>query len=659
MLATQQAHDRRQSKNLGMSRRFVMRVGLAALVAASSLYLFPGDLVGQQDTGGGLGHNIQTFRAVGGKVVTIKGDPVSGAMVEIENDFGGQFRVVSTDRNGEFHSEYVLANLQSPHFSFTLTVSKKGFRKAHRIASNQGSNANVGAFITLRTPQEDPTLLSEADMVNGVAPKLRHLSPSDGLSAKEEKDYARGVEEFLDRNRVDRAVPLFDKVVEHDPSCLRCRTMLGLAELNWGDWDDATADLGGAVNAMIADKSLGRAEPLLAYGVLASWEHEPTKASAYFMEALKYAPYDALALQELGRAQCLNADWEDANETLKKAVAAGAGPEARLLHTEALLWAGTAQEASDELDRYLNGRDIKKLPIRVRLLSDRVEEKKKDAAAFAAANAKLRARGEQPLDYINHPPKDLANFEPASDQSQLVPILDAVGQKVAELYKNLPNTISIEEIHQERLNRAGKPEARLDQKFRYLCLMPILPTGPATDEYRTDSRGIPAVPRGLREDLMLTAGFVSAPLLFHPAYQNGSIFRYLGRQKTKGSTTHVIAFAQQPAKARIYGSFKDGKRSKLTYVQGMAWVDDATHQIVHLRTDLLNPLPQVKLDKETTEINFNEVQFKTVPQRFWLPDEVVVTLNWAGRVLRNKHEYSDFLVFNVEERQKISLPQRR
>ena len=595
-------------------------------------------------------------RAVEGVVATIKGEPICGAMINIVNDFGSPFRMVDTDGKGQFHTEYFLANLQSPQFSFTLTITKKGFRPTHRIINSQGPDTNLAAHITLRPPQEDPTLLSQAGLVDGVAPKLRQLSPSDGLSAKEEKDYARGVEEFLDRKRLDRALVFFNKVVDHDPSCTRCRTMRAMAELSWGDWEAADKDLGESVNAMIADKHLGRAEPMLAYGVLTTWEHTPAKASAYLTEALNYAPHDALALQELGRAQCLNYDWEDANETLKKAVAAGAGADALLLHTEALLWAGTAQEARNELNRYMNGRDIKRMPIRVRILSDHIREKEKDTVAFAAADAKRRARGEEPLDYVNHPPKDLENLEPASDQSQLAPILNTVGQRVSELFKNIPNTICIEKIRQERLNHAGKTEATLDQTFRYLCLIPTLPSGPTPDEYRANSTGIPTVPRGLKENLMLSAGFVSGPLMFHPDYQGGSTFRYLGRQKIKGSTTHVIAFAQRPARAQICGSFNNGKTTKMTYVQGLAWIDDTTHQIVHLKTDLLYPLPQVKLDKQTTEIDFGEVQFASFPQKFWLPHDVTVTMDWAGQRFRNNHHYSDYLVFNVEQKEQIGNP---
>jgi hypothetical protein len=410
------------------------------------------------------------------------------------------------------------------------------------------------------------------------------------------------------------------------------------------------------VNSVIKEKGSPQPEALVAEGVQISWQHRPDKASAYFLNALKDDPHNALALQELGRAQGQLFDWEDANATLAKALAAGAGPEARFLHAEALLWTGTPVEARNELGQYLNGRDIKAFPPRVRDLSDRITEREKDDKAFEVAKAKMKARGEEPLNYIAQPPKGLEGFEPATDQAPLDTILTSVGHHVAEFYTNFPNTSSVEVIHQEMLGKNGKVGLTHDQKFNYLCMMPAMPWGPSTDEYRADSQGNLATPTGVAQNFMLTSGFVAAPLVFHPAYQKGSAYHYWGRQTVNGVPTYIVAFAQRPAESRIYGSFQIGNVSRQTYFQGLAWVDASTYQIVRLTTDLLTPMPQVKLNKERTDIEFSEVQFTKAKQAFWLPRQVTVTLDWDGHTLRNSHQYSDFHVFKVDQKQQIASP---
>jgi hypothetical protein len=67
-------------------------------------------------------------------------------------------------------------------------------------------------------------------------------------------------------------------------------------------------------------------------------------------------------------------------------------------------------------------------------------------------------------------------------------------------------------------------------------------------------------------------------------------------------------------------------------------------------------MPQFKLERRSAEIDFSEVHFHRVAGSFWLPTEVTVTLDWNGSVLRNKHVYSDFRVFNVDATQRVGNP---
>jgi len=598
--------------------------------------------------------NYQQWPVVG-KVRTLRGDPVAHARVEVvPTNTSAEFRVLMTDLQGGFDTRYMLKTAMDSvkDFSFELSVTKKGFLKAHALIDFPGSTRAWVIPVTLRQPEEDPDLLPQADLIAGLAPKLKQLRASDGLSAAGEKDYARGVAEFLEASKPDRALPHFIKVTQRDASCLACSTMLALAELASGDWDGAQRNLSEVGQKMLADASLGRPEPFVALGAMESWQYHPKEAAGYFVTALKYAPQDPLALQELGRSQLLIQNWAAADEYLGKALTAGAKPEVRLLHVEALLGAGQFQAANAEMTRYLSGRNVKTEPLRVRQLWAEVENRKKIDAVYA------KAKTAQRLDYLRHPPLDLEGLEPASDQKPLESILKAVGQQVAESFAKLPNTSSLEEIHQEKLVHKQKVGATLDQKFRYLCFTPDEDFGPGFDEYRADSVGVQAAPQGLQDGFMLTSGFASAALVFHPMYQPQADFHYLGRQRLNGRDTYLVAFAQQPAKARLSGTFKSGGVSLTTFTQGLAWIDSHSHQIIRLRTDLLRPLPEVNLEGQTTEIAYGEVHFKGITEGFWVPKEVTVSVDWNGKHLRNEHRYSEFKIFNVEATERIRKPKQ-
>jgi Tfp pilus assembly protein PilF len=639
----------------------MMSAHLRSLVLLAAVCLSPAPLMAQNAgalSGTGIGNFdfnrlMQNHWILAGKVTTLRGDPVRGAKVDVEPLISsGGFRSLITDLQGRFQTEYGLNADPVKEFSVILTVTKKGFLQAHETIDLGDSSKAWIITVTLREPEEDPRLLSQADLISRLASRLKKLGASEGLSAAGEGDYARGVEEFLDRNRPDRALPPFTKVTRHDPSCGQCRTMLALAQLDSGDWDGAYRNLAQAINKILTDPSVGRPEPLLALGVMESWRHQPRNAAGYFVEALKYAPQDPLALQELGRSQLLIQNWGAADQYLSKAMAASAGPEARLLRVEALLGGDHSREANAEMTRYLDGRDVKKMPLQVRQLWAQIQDRMKVETAYLKAQPK----GDAAIDYLHRPPPDLKGLEPATDQKQLDSILSAVGKTVAEFFRNFPNTTSLEQIHQEKLGRKQKVGAALDQKFHYLCFTPADAWGPGFDEYRVDSSGARASPQGLQDGFMLTSGFASASLLFHPTYQSQAAFRYLGRQKVNGRDTYVIAFAQQPAKARLNGAFKSGQISMTTLSQGLAWVDSESYEITRLRTDLLMPLSEVKLERATTEIAFGPVHFKGIGKEFSVPRQVTVTVDWNGRHLRNEHRYSEFKLFNVEATDKPGKP---
>jgi len=47
---------------------------------------------------------------------------------------------------------------------------------------------------------------------------------------------------------------------------------------------------------------------------------------------------------------------------------------------------------------------------------------------------------------------------------------------------------------------------------------------------------------------------------------------------------------------------------KPTCFQGLAWIDAGNCEIVRLRRDLLTPLPEIRWERQTTEVNFGAVR---------------------------------------------------
>jgi hypothetical protein len=264
----------------------------------------------------------------------------------------------------------------------------------------------------------------------------------------------------------------------------------------------------------------------------------------------------------------------------------------------------------------------------------------------------------------------LRGLKPAKDQEDLPTLLAKVGDKAEGLFRKTPDLISHEEVLQAR---DGAQPTRQD--FEYLILSHPTENDVTLDEYRVDLQNKTQTPgedynpsamiagraaiiadlerRSLdasthnKGALPLSRGFANSWVHFYPPNRSQATFRYLGRQRSNGHNNFVIAFAQVPAAVRSPGELRFEGNSFPIFYQGIAWVEESSFRIVHLRTDLLAPLRAVHLQRLTAEIYFGETKVaQTDP--LWLPQTVVVTADVNGRVFQEQHLYSDYRTYVVK-----------
>jgi hypothetical protein len=263
-----------------------------------------------------------------------------------------------------------------------------------------------------------------------------------------------------------------------------------------------------------------------------------------------------------------------------------------------------------------------------------------------------------PTEELVHRLPELKKLKPAASQEQLASILKRVGENVAILFSSFPNVTCREEVTEQRMGVTGAMHDQVYQEFRYLALASPDKKNVGFREYRTDSKGRPLQRQGLDSGYLITEGFVSLPLYFHPSYQPESKFRYLGKEVIGKQATEVVVFAQTSS-THQKERFTIGGESVSVLTQGVAWIDAANNQIVRMRTDLRAPEPEIRLDSQTTRIKFAEIRFKGRSPGLWLPREVEVETRCYGEMFRNTHSYSEFKLFTVQTQMKHDAPPSR
>lgn len=254
---------------------------------------------------------------------------------------------------------------------------------------------------------------------------------------------------------------------------------------------------------------------------------------------------------------------------------------------------------------------------------------------------------EEPLEQLIREIPELKGLKPAEDQDELPVILRATGRAVEAFFRDAVNLVAREEVKQEVINSKGKTTASRQQRYDYLILIHRDEKPPRVDEYRMNANGNRAEQEGLASGYSITSGFALKCIHFLPGLRWDSTFRYLGNQIMDGQDTHVVAFAQRPGRSTVTTQANGIWGTVILLVQGIAWVDRSSFQILRMRTDLLAPRNDIGLEQQTTQLRLEEVQLPDMPKPLWLPSEVQVTVKFRGQYLRNEHRYPEYKLFRV------------
>lgn len=234
---------------------------------------------------------------------------------------------------------------------------------------------------------------------------------------------------------------------------------------------------------------------------------------------------------------------------------------------------------------------------------------------------------------------ELAAMQPAADQTQLDELLNATGEAMEDMFTDFGDLTAAEEVHEVRFEASGAVLSQRE-KFRYRA-RPTLNSAPGLlDEYRVDPATNEIFQPPAQASFLVLTHFLGLMNYLMPDNRESSRFRYLGRQTLAGHDAAVIAFAQL-LDASVRQSYIPST------LQGIAWIDPASHRLLRLRIDLLTPAEKLPISSLTTDLVLNTVDFGSAT--LWLPTRVTVHAQFAGGELHTVHRFSEFRLRGAAE----------
>ena len=284
---------------------------------------------------------------------------------------------------------------------------------------------------------------------------------------------------------------------------------------------------------------------------------------------------------------------------------------------------------------------------------------------------------DEPFEQLLRTVPEIKTIQPAQDQTQLAMILEHSGKNVDTEFKSFSDLVAKETVSEIRANPTtdlwGQPTIHsiepnlMGDQYTYFIVREGTLVQTRIREYRRDRYGSDGAKPVTAPSLVtvpgmtfLSANFASTPLYFSSDLQGQERFRYLGEQRVGVRTAYVVTFAQVPGVATVAIPMRKPNGEKSNWlVQGIAWIDKLTFEILQMRTDLLArhdflPTCDQSQDQLQTFIQFAPVQPKGVSDVMWLPTEADVheTLGDCKnpvQIARNVHHFSEYRRYDHEE----------
>jgi tetratricopeptide (TPR) repeat protein len=233
-------------------------------------------------------------------------------------------------------------------------------------------------------------------------------------------------------------------------------------------------------------------------------------------------------------------------------------------------------------------------------------------------------------------------------------VLQKAGERIQEFATNVDRFTATEILKQESINKWGSASSPQTRKFDYMVSVEDLPPGHLhVEEFRNSHSLQPDFPDGVA-----TKGLPALVLIFHPYNAGAFDMTCEGLTRKNGTLGWQVHFRQRSDKPNLIRAYRSGVNGK-TYalaLKGRAWIAADTYQILRLETDLIAPLPQIRLATDHTVIEYGPVHFLDGKLDMWLPQSAEVYYDWRGRRSHRRHSFSNYLLFAVEDNQRITVP---
>jgi tetratricopeptide (TPR) repeat protein len=228
-------------------------------------------------------------------------------------------------------------------------------------------------------------------------------------------------------------------------------------------------------------------------------------------------------------------------------------------------------------------------------------------------------------------------------------VLAGAALRSKEFAEDLEHFTAKELVVHEDLSGKGGVVDRIQKSFDYIAALEYpRPDLIVLDEMRNGNFGTTG-----KEGTITDIGLPAIGLVFNTAYSKDFNFTCEGLGLWKGQLAWQIRFEQKSERPARLRAWSINGVIYPVVLKGRAWIIADSYNLLHVDTDLVSPIKEAHLDYEHMSIDYQPVLFTTRKGSLWLPAEAQVFSKLNGHYTRQDHEFSKFVLFSVDTKEKI------
>ena len=240
--------------------------------------------------------------------------------------------------------------------------------------------------------------------------------------------------------------------------------------------------------------------------------------------------------------------------------------------------------------------------------------------------------------------------KPASAEN-LDDLLARTSQQASAFLEQFSDVKCTEQVRQEKLDKNGKVELQEDSTYDYLVILTNSEGELGLDESRLAVHE--AKPDKKKTSLLVTNGFATLFLIFHPYYSSSFRFSDLGEETSNGRLLRKVAFQHLPNTRSPAALALRGREYPLE-LSGTAWIDPQSGNISKIVAQVGNTMADVGLKELRSEVEYAPVPFRYTKETYWFPALASVEVETPRQHWRNTHTFLDYKRFAVDTEEKVA-----